>query len=1365
MRTLFLAIAVLFGTVVNAQTQSENYIKTTVYQTEVKEGQQHQVLESDQIQTVNYFDGLGRAKQSIAVRAGGQDSQTNILDWTDDWTVGTGSTPLFNKTGRTIDNKREFGSNPFGEQSLLWRCGNTTDVQTNAGWNSDHFDIDNKVGYLYTVWVKRTGSGSGTFYHGIWDVNYINGTNNGNPYFFAKKLPKANTWYLLVGRIYPHNYTGGNATISGIYDINGSKVVNGTDFKWKNTASSIRIRDFYYDANATNSYAYYWNPSITVVDNNAQQPIAKQIKNSKPKDIVTHFEYDDLGRQTKTYLPYASSRTQNGNIHTNALVATSNFYNTEKYEHTTNPYTEVLYDHSVFNRVLKQGAPGESWEINGTSSNDHTIKFGWSANTSENVIRYKVTFTNGNLEVPLLKQDGYYEQEELFVTTTKDENWQSSQQHKKDHTIDEFRDKLGRLILKRTFNNNVPHETYYVYDRFGNLTYVLPPKVTVHNGVSSTELNELCYQYKYDRRNRLVEKKIPGKGWEYIVYNKLDQPVMTQDAIQRPKREWLFTKYDAFGRVAYTGLHLNPGNVSRTTMQGFSDNGNYTQYVTRTSQYIDVANTNIYYSNDAIPTGINKVYTINYYDNYSFDRDGMNKPTSVYGVATNNSVKSLPTGTKVRVLGTNSWITTVIGYDAKGQVIWTGSRNDYLDTTDITETELDFTGKPITVKTTHTKGSNTPIVTIDSFTYDHMGRVLTQKQQINNQTQELIAQNVYDELGQLEQKKIGNAAQAPLQTVDYKYNVRGWLTDINDVNAIGNDLFSFKINYDTPTISRSKALYNGNICETHWKTANDNTLRNYKYSYDALNRITSASGTDGRFNVFNVGYDKNGNILGLLRNGAINEAATSFGVMDHLQYTYDVGNKLRKVQDTGNKSYGFKDGINTNDDYTYDINGNMTVDRNKKITNISYNHLNLPIRVDVTSKNPGESTYIDYVYDANGVKQQKIVNVHLVLSTFPFSAVRSIDKTEYAGNYIYKVPFIGAKELEFINTSEGYVEPQYEGIGNNRSVTGFDYIYQHKDHLGNIRLSYSDTDKDGKIDVLRNNIDVDGDGDNALEIREEKNYYPFGLVHKGYNYEVRGTKNNLKTYQGQEYTEDLGLNTHEWKYRISDPAIGRFWQIDPLAEEYAYNSTYAFQENKLGMGVELEGLEMVSERSKDGKSVTITYTVKPVNNSGGLLSSDQFNTLVDDRILLTQSSLSGETAEGQNLTVNVVTDKNATIVWEYNSDLDVDSEVGQILGDGHTDEIGNTQENRNQIDVYSVLQGENGSVTLTDENIKEASLTGAHEDGHVGGLHHPNDIQNKTLKNKVSTDPNNLMLRTPISSNVLPEQRSQIIQQVESQQK
>lgn len=49
----------------------------------------------------------------------------------------------------------------------------------------------------------------------------------------------------------------------------------------------------------------------------------------------------------------------------------------------------------------------------------------------------------------------------------------------------------------------------------------------------------------------------------------------------------------------------------------------------------------------------------------------------------------------------------------------------------------------------------------------------------------------------------------------------------------------------------------------------------------------------------------------------------------------------------------------------------------------------------------------------------------------------------------------------------------------------------------------------------------------------------------------------------------------DWfKFRPSDSKNGRFWQIDPLASEYPYNSPYAFQENKFGSGIELEGKEL-----------------------------------------------------------------------------------------------------------------------------------------------------------------------------------------------
>jgi hypothetical protein len=100
----------------------------------------------------------------------------------------------------------------------------------------------------------------------------------------------------------------------------------------------------------------------------------------------------------------------------------------------------------------------------------------------------------------------------------------------------------------------------------------------------------------------------------------------------------------------------------------------------------------------------------------------------------------------------------------------------------------------------------------------------------------------YDALGQLIQKNVGGlAGGAPLQRVDYRYNIRGWMTQINEVNSLQDDLFAFKIEYEDPKITDTKKLYNGNISETYWRTQTDNTKRHYSYNYDMLNRLSTAT--------------------------------------------------------------------------------------------------------------------------------------------------------------------------------------------------------------------------------------------------------------------------------------------------------------------------------------------------------------------------------------------------------------------------------------------------------------------------------------------------------------------------------------------
>ncbi|QMU64855.1 MAG: hypothetical protein GKR88_11505 [Flavobacteriaceae bacterium] len=562
----------------------------------------------------------------------------------------------------------------------------------------------------------------------------------------------------------------------------------------------------------------------------------------------------------------------------------------------------------------------------------------------------------------------------------------------------------------------------------------------------------MCYQYKYDDRNRLIKKKIPGKGWEHIVYDKLYRPVLTQDANLAPDGEWLFTKYDTHGRVAYTGVMFR--DATRDALQDIANNTT-PLFVSQEATAIMIAGIPLYYNHsDYTTVSTSEIHTVNYYDTYIDLPGGFTPPTVVY----EQPVTADTTVSKVRILETDDWITTIMYYDEKGRAIYTYTKNEYLDTEDIVELELDFTGKTLRSKTTHTKAGNTPIVVEDVFTYDHAERLLTQKQTVNGTAEEFMVRNHYDDLGQLIQKKVGDREAAPLQEVDYTYNIRGWLKKINDPSAgLADDLFSMELKYN----DTGSYLYNGNISQILWKTASDNAKRQYSYYYDDLNRITGAYyyawNETSRFNIGSISYDKNGNIQRLFRRGAVvNNPVISnaghYGTMDYISYTYD-GNQLTKVTDNGNKNYGFKDGINTDEDYAYDTNGNMIQDKNKGITAISYNHLNLPTQVYFST-----GKFIDYLYDAMGTKMEKKVR-----------NLNSLITTQYAGNYVYENDV-----LQFFSTPEGYATPNHSG--------GFDYIYQAKDHLGNVRLSYTENTNNSQQTVFTDGFEsmANWDSSNGL---------------------------------------------------------------------------------------------------------------------------------------------------------------------------------------------------------------------------------------------------------------------------------------------
>jgi RHS repeat-associated protein len=1182
MKNITNLILLLLPALVMGQTQTENYIKNVSYKVATQSTIPNPTA-LQATQNVTYFDGLGRAKQSIAVRQGGDKADNNLLDWKTNWTPGSGSVgTLFVQNGSAAENVRITGVNPFGRNSVLWKCGSDVASDPDGGWNTVTIAIDKTVAYRYAVWVKRTGSQDGTSYHGVQNVVNLDGTANTNPYFWYGDLPVLNQWYLMVGMVHPASYTGGASGISGVYDAAGNKILNGTDFKWSATSDTAYFRSYLFYSVDVNTLQYFYAPSLQKIDG-TQASLAGLIAGVEAPDLVTHTEYDAFGRQTKEYLPYAVSNTGIGNIRASAPAETNTFYNTPKYGNTLNPFAEKLLEASPLGRVLKQAASGNDWKL----TSGHEIKTQYQANIANEVKLFTATTTwsstSGLYDIALGNPTGtaFYGANQLYKTVTYDENTASSPLEANGSTV-EFKNKEGQIVLKRTYGTvgsgttNEKYDTYYVYDAYGNLTYVIPPKADV--AITAAVLNDLCYQYKYDDKNRLVEKKLPGKQWEFIVYDKLDRVVATGPAgspfsdITTPG--WAITKYDAFNRAVITGWY--PTTVTSATRKTLQDsqnavtaNFNETKIATATNTMVPpTTGVAFRYTNVAWPTSNYHILSVSYFDDYNYP-GAPAIPATVENQAVyyNTTVKpkGLATGSWVRVLESSTLIKNELSYtlyDAKARPIRSLTYN-HLGGYTYTDSSLDpFSGKLLYRITKHKRlVTDTELVTKDVFTYTDQDRLLTQTHQINGGAVELLNANIYDELGQLVTKKTGNNNIVPVQDIDYTYNVRGWMTGINNISTLSiaghpKDLFAFKVGYNTPAagISGVLPLYNGNIAETSWTSASEVTpvIRTYGYQYDNLNRLKAAifkRGTAAN-NAYNesLTYDKNGNIVSLLRNGG---SDTSAAQIDNLVYSYQntASNQLTKVVDnaTTYKAGGFVDSAtNTADDYSYDANGNMTRDNNKNITAITYNHLNLPTKITF-----GTTGNIVYLYNAAGQKVRKVVS----------ETGKSDITTDYLGGYQYE-----NNTLKFFPTAEGYVEA---------SGSSYKYIYQYKDHLGNIRLSY----------------------DKTLAIKEESNFYPFGMKQEGYNNIKIGFENKYK-YNGKELQDELGLNFYDYGARNYDPAIGRWMNIDPLAEISRRNSPYTYALNNPIFFIDPDGMADASHRDYNFDKGPTPTPVEPLFSRG-----------------------------------------------------------------------------------------------------------------------------------------------------------------------
>lgn len=285
-----------------------------------------------------------------------------------------------------------------------------------------------------------------------------------------------------------------------------------------------------------------------------------------PKDLVSPIVYDAYGRQVFSYLPYVAS-TSDGAYKTNASTELPAFLQ-QQYPGEQMFYGKTIYEASPLNRVEKTFAPGNSWAGTEGEVSERSMQYKYMVNTSADGVRIwditnsDLTYVNKDIttNIPVARAETYAEGQ-LYKNVMIDESG---------NAIVEYKDKEGQVILKKVQIGSISPDysgysgflcTYYIYDDFGSLRFVIPPKAVaalIPSGAWSLNIenivNELCFRYEYDYRKRLIAKKVPGADWVYMVYDKRDRLVFTQDGNMRGKNQWMTTLYDELNRPVLTGM-------------------------------------------------------------------------------------------------------------------------------------------------------------------------------------------------------------------------------------------------------------------------------------------------------------------------------------------------------------------------------------------------------------------------------------------------------------------------------------------------------------------------------------------------------------------------------------------------------------------------------------------------------------------------------------------------------------------------------------------------------------------------------------------------------------------------------------------
>ncbi|MCT4637601.1 MAG: DUF6443 domain-containing protein [Bacteroidales bacterium] len=872
------------------------------------------------------------------------------------------------------------------------------------------------------------------------------------------------------------------------------------------------------------------------------------------RDLVSFSEFTPGATTEKSYLGFAMNT--DGVFVNDVKSVQREFYASDNGIATDNkPWAVTTVENSPERRVLNSTGVGEDFTNHSASTN--------------------VAFNSVADEVPMFEFNGtnwvyrgYYQANTHFVSRTIDENGKEAV------TVT---NSLGQTV--KTKSGDI--ENWYIYDDLGRMVHTIPVAavgIIKMSGVgyviefSGTPLNEYIYSYKYaDNVTGVAEKYLPGiNGTVEYVYDKYGRVMLSRNQKLKSQNRWSFIKYDQLGRVIITGSYKAKGNYTREQLQQLvlNSNAKFFEVVDPVDYQVlalqDQANGTktdkhtVYYSSNVFPAKSFTSYVesiqydvITIYDKYHIpelqfrSRDGyddyMAKPT---GQITSKAVR-VENGIKAGTYNKSAFY-----YNTKGQLISTVSTSIFNeDVLNRTFLKYDFIGKAeksLSLYNRKLKSGGFNQMEISQYhTYDRMGRLLKVDQQISGDANGRVtmAEYEYNVLGQTETRKLHKKADgAFLQTVDYAYNIRGQVTDINSVDdKNSDDVFAMHINYNKQLANSevtAKSLWNGFISSVEWRSG-EGKKQAYAFEYDDNYRLTDAkyaAGDNlnedlGRFNM-QAEYDNMGNITRMQRNGGANGA-----LIDDLTYTYVAedgtkGNKLYSVTDASTNSFKDQYGFGKRDaSFVYDDLGNLMSDSSRDVYSIKYNNQNLPVKVVLS-----DGKEVLYEYTAEGIKLTRTVyNPYTMKSIY----------TRYEGGFVYETDLATNKlDLKYFAHSQG----GRVVVNDNR----FSYEYFISDHLGNVRATIG-SDESGNLALL-----------------QTTDYYPFGLTMANGN---KANADQPYQYGGKEWQNSTQV--YDFHARQYNPALGRWFNIDPMLEKFSGTSTYNYCLNNPINVIDPDGRESV----------------------------------------------------------------------------------------------------------------------------------------------------------------------------------------------